>query len=167
MHVVALEPLGLHHDPAVEQHRDGDEHEDRESFLRQHEQPVRSARQPVPERERGEHAGEQDFRASDRQDNEAPEDERVQRASHRITQDLPLGDAYREKIPDAPREVVPARFVLPDAQETVETLRAEGKRGERDGKDKQKRDVGWTHRSNIPTKKIEPQGAQGTQGFSC
>ena len=133
-----------------------DQHEDREAFLRQDEEPVRPARQPVPERERREHTGREDLDAADGEDDESPEDQRVQRTGDGIAQDLSLRDAYREEVPGPPPDVVPARLVLPDAQKAIQPLRAE--REARDGsyQDEKEEDVGRRHGFKL-RRAIRPQ----------
>src|SRR5688572_13365894 len=145
MDVIALEARRFDHDAPVEQHRNGDQHEEREAFLRQHEQPVWSTRQPPVERECREDTTCQDLDAADREYDKSPEDERVQRAGHRIAQDFSLCDAYREKVPDALPDVIPSGLVLSDSEEPVEPLRAEREARERYYQDEEKEHIGRCH----------------------
>ena len=106
MHSVALQALGLDHDATIEEKRHRGQHRHCCQFLRQEEEPVERRRQQTGVREAGKQPVQKDLQCSGLQHQKSPEHERVQGASHRITQDLGLRDAYAKQIPETTRHVV-------------------------------------------------------------
>ena len=97
LEIVALEARGVKHQSPVECERDRRQHENPEQVLRRGVERV-ERRGEKGERERGEASVEQQLGRAHRQNDEAPEDQRVHRARHRVAQDLLLQERDRDDV---------------------------------------------------------------------
>src|SRR5436309_1559107 len=91
----------MQHETAEVREADRAEHEDREGVLRQLVTAIERCRQKAIVAEWREHTGDEQLDGSGGKDYEAPEDRRVHRAGHRLSQNLRLRDAHAEHIPYA------------------------------------------------------------------
>ena len=112
---------------AHERQDDRREHERREHVDRPHEEPALRARHPEAEE-----AARQEIDGAHRDDDEAPEDERVRDAADvvRPLQELPLQEVDDELVPDALPEMFTSVLVPAEPQVAVQLPRAVRERAE-------------------------------------
>ena len=134
MRLGALQALDAPGEPAKEREGQRAEHQHAPQVLVGREEAVRPLRHEAREREPGDDAGNQELARSGGEDAEAPEDGGVHGPGHRVAEDLLLEYPDRDEVPEAARNVLPARIVEPsDAQISDEPLDIVGK--EADGTD--------------------------------
>ena len=143
---VALQPPGFDHQPAPEERRHRDQHEEGEEFLRQRVGVVDRPWQVLVVREAGEDPLQQDFDRPHGEHEEAPEHTGVQGTSEGVAHDLALRKADGDEVPKARRQRIGARVRGAEAQVANEPLDVEGEKAGRPDEESGKRDVGDGHR---------------------
>ncbi len=125
LELVPLEARRVNHQPAIQRECHGGDDERRERVLRKRIEEVERLGKKQIEREAAEHALDHDLDGARREHDEAPEDRRVHEPSGLLAEDLALGDADRQQIPDPRARIVGAIVREAEPRVAHETLHVE------------------------------------------